>query len=231
MPGTVQCGLCGPCVPRRAASRSWARPKVSSSMIGNGLAVGQRSVVGPVVLSPSPCVQLHLPPGSPMASSHRTLAGSINCARPRGAAAAVLASEPDALRDLCVMVPASAARRIWHISSSSDAISANDGHAAIFVQSLSGSAIPHWPPGSPRCLLSVGPAAATTRPLCEQRDPGRRRHHGHRMSRRIIMRSRVSAIGSMADRCGRSRPISADSGGAGPLRDGRGDGGAPVPLW
>jgi hypothetical protein len=65
--------------------------------------------------------------------------------------------------------------------------------------------------------------------LCEQRDRARRRRHGRRRSRRIILRSHVTATGSLADRCGRSRPIWAGSGGAEPLRDGRG--GAAVALW
>jgi len=65
--------------------------------------------------------------------------------------------------------------------------------------------------------------------LCEQGDPARRRRHGRRRNRRIILRSRVTAIGSLADHCGRPRRISAGSGGAEPLRDGRG--GAAVALW
>jgi hypothetical protein len=44
-----------------------------------------------------------------------------------------------------------------------------------------------------------------------------------------MLRSRVTATGSLADRCGRSRAISAGSGGAEPLRDGRS--GAAAALW
>lgn len=60
-------------------------------------------------------------------------------------------------------------------------------------------------------------------------DRAHRRRHGRRTSRRIMLRSCVTTMESLAGRFRRSLVIQAGSGEADPLRDGRGA--AAVALW
>jgi hypothetical protein len=98
------------------------------------LARGQGAVVGPVVLRPSPRIQLHL-------ASHPALTVGVPPRRDDyGSARTAVADGLGARRDRRRDERASAARPTWRISSSYAAISENDGQAAITRPVIVGSA-------------------------------------------------------------------------------------------